>query len=133
MVYVLCAVIFIGSIMLYFQVEERPLWAPVVGALLFLFPIRMHLKRIAVKLILEGTHLTLQTGLLSKTTRTLDLAKVQDVTVRQSVGQRMLGTGDVSVETAGERSGMTLANFDGPKALADLILRAHDAGRPSSL
>jgi hypothetical protein len=38
----------------------------------------------------------------------------------------MFGVGDVSIETAGESSRLTLSNVDNPQALAEEILdRAH--------
>jgi uncharacterized membrane protein YdbT with pleckstrin-like domain len=103
---------------------EQPRWLLAIPALLLLIPLRMHLRLMAVKLMLDDDHLVMETGILSKTTRTLNVGKVQDVTVSQSAGQRMMGLGDISVETAGEGSAMTAQDFDRPKAIADLILKA---------
>ena len=69
-----------------------------------------------------GDKLRYETGMLSKATRTIQLSKVQDVTVRQSVAQRMGGVGDLSIETAGETSRLTFPNIDGPQAIADKII-----------
>jgi uncharacterized membrane protein YdbT with pleckstrin-like domain len=99
-------------------------WAAVFPLLLLLIPLRMHIPLLAVRLTLDGEHLVLESGILSKTTRTLGLAKVQDVTVHQSMGQRILGLGDISVETAGEGSALTARSFDNPKSLATAILTA---------
>jgi uncharacterized membrane protein YdbT with pleckstrin-like domain len=63
-------------------------------------------------------------GLLSKTTRNIQLSKVQDVRVDQSLGQRMLGVGNISIETSGETSRLTVANIDSPHAVADEIIAA---------
>jgi hypothetical protein len=41
-------------------------------------------------------------GWLSKTTRTLQLSKIQDVRIDQSLGQRLLGVGDMAIEISGE-------------------------------
>src|SRR5579863_4727892 len=65
-----------------------------------------------------------ETGMLSKATRTIQLSKVQDVTVRQTLAQRMGGVGDLSIETAGESSRLTFPNIDGPQAVADQIIDA---------
>ena len=43
--------------------------------------------------------------------------------------QRIFGVGNLSIETAGEASRLTIFDVDGPQALADEILnRAHNAG-----
>ena len=39
----------------------------------------------------------------------------------QSVGQRMLGVGDLSIETAGENSRLVVENLDSPQQLAEQI------------
>jgi uncharacterized membrane protein YdbT with pleckstrin-like domain len=98
-------------------------WLVLVPLLLVIIPVRMHLRRLAVKLTLDSDHLVYETGLFSKTTRTLNIGKVQDVTVQQSVAQRMLGVGNVRVETAGEGSALTAVNFDNPKQIAAIILK----------
>ena len=93
-----------------------------LALLLYFIPIQKHLATRMFSLTIEGDHLTLQSGLLSSTRRTVDLGKVQDVTARQSLGERMLGLGDVLVETAGERSAMVIEGIDRPREVADLIL-----------
>jgi uncharacterized membrane protein YdbT with pleckstrin-like domain len=52
----------------------------------------------------------------------MELAKVQDVTVNQTLGQRLLGTGDLSLETAGETSRIVIQSIDRPQEAADHIL-----------
>src|SRR3989442_451598 len=69
--------------------------------LLIFWPLSKHVRRQSTKLTIEGDKLRYELGLLSKTTRTIQLSKVQDVTVRQSLGQRVVGVGDLSIETAG--------------------------------
>lgn len=90
--------------------------------LLYLIPIKKHISTRTLSLTIEGDHVTLQTGLLSSTRRTVDLGKVQDVTARQSLGGRILGLGDLMVETAGERSAIVIEGIDRPREIADLIL-----------
>jgi uncharacterized membrane protein YdbT with pleckstrin-like domain len=81
-----------------------------------------------------GDKLRYETGMLSKSTRTIQLSKVQDVTVRQSVGQRVAGVGDLTIETAGETSRLTFSNIDGPQEMADRIIDAsHRMGTRGTL
>jgi uncharacterized membrane protein YdbT with pleckstrin-like domain len=93
-----------------------------VGVLLL--TIRLHLKQHFEVLTIGGGRLRYETGMLSKSTRTMDIAKIQDVRVDQSLIQRMLGTGSISIETAGETGGLTMANIDQPQTVADYILEA---------
>jgi len=75
-----------------------------------------------VTLRFHDDHLTLETGFLSRTRRTVDLAKIQDVTVQQTLRQRLLGTGDLMLESAGESGGMAISNLDRPREIADSII-----------
>jgi len=94
-----------------------------LALILLLIPIRKHIKTRLVTLKVDTDHLTLEAGLFSRTRRTIDLSKVQDVTVRQTLGERILGIGDLTLETAGERSGIVMQAIDRPRAIADLILQ----------
>ena len=99
-------------------------WLPAVTALLLVFPIKRHIQRQTVKLTFAGDKLRYETGLLSKSTRIIQLSKVQDVRVIQSLGQRILGVGDISIETAGENSRLIVENLDRPQQLAEQITDA---------
>src|SRR6266536_2203048 len=86
-----------------------PSWLiPGIFALLLVWPASRHLGQRFMKMTMQGDKLRYETGMLSKATRTIQLSKVQDVTVRQSLAQRMAGVGDLSIETAGESSRLTV-------------------------
>ena len=88
-----------------------------------------HLRLSFTTLTVSGGKLRYQSGVLSRSTRTMEIKKVQDVRVDQTLGQRMLGMGDISIETAGESSRLTMTGVDRPQAVADRILEAaHQAG-----
>src|SRR6185312_3041911 len=70
-------------------------WTYLIPLIVLLPAVNMHLKRRVVTLRIHDDHLTLESGVLSRTRRTVDMAKIQDVTVRQSFGQRLLNTGDL--------------------------------------
>ena len=71
---------------------------------------------------ISGDRLKYEAGMASKTARSIPLHKVQDVTVKQSVGQRILGLGDLSIETAGETSRLTIEQISSPRVIAEQIL-----------
>ena len=104
-------------------------WAVIgVPVLLLIWPIRRHVLRQFTKATIAGDRLRYEVGMLSKSTRNISLPKVQDARVDQSVTQRMFGVGDLSIETAGETSRLTLRNVDAPQHVADEILAAsHNA------
>ena len=81
-----------------------------------------------VFLAIESWYFTSLKGKQGKTTRTIQLSRLQDVRVDQRPLQRMFRVGDISIETAGETSRLTIPDVDDPQPLADHILdRAHGA------
>jgi uncharacterized membrane protein YdbT with pleckstrin-like domain len=96
-------------------------WLPFLSLLLLIWPMKRNIQRQSVKLTIAGEKLRYETGLMSKSTRLIQLPKVQDVRVIQSIGQRMLGVGDISIETAGENSRLIVENLDSPQKLAEQI------------
>lgn len=111
----------------YYKKPEPP-WLPAVPAVLLLWPLKHHLSRGFTTLTTMGDKLRYETGMLSKTTRTIQLTKVQDVRVDQSLGQRMLGLGNLTIETAGETSKLTIEDIDHPQAVADRIMESAQRG-----
>ncbi len=111
------------------KAEDQPGWAPAILFLALLWPAARWMRRSFTKATISGDRLRYETGLTSKTTRTIQLSKIQDVRVDQSLTQRLLGVGDISIETAGETSRLTIANVDNPQETADNIMNAaHAAG-----
>jgi uncharacterized membrane protein YdbT with pleckstrin-like domain len=105
-----------------------PDWAYLVPLVALLIPLNMHLKRRTVTLTFHDGHLTLESGFLSRTRRTVDMAKIQDVTVQQTFGQRLMGTADLRLESAGESGAMGINNLDRPREIADSILSSSQKG-----
>ncbi len=121
--YGLACLVFCAGIWAYYTyVRDKPAWIMAIPLIFFVFPLRAHLKRRLITLRLQDHHLTLETGLFSRTRRTLDMAKIQDVTVRQTIGQRMLGVGDVLLEDSGRGGTLGIINVDGPREIADEII-----------
>jgi putative membrane protein len=91
-------------------------------ALLIITAAMQHMKTRFVTLELVGDRLKYEAGVASKTSRSIPLHKVQDVTVSQSFGQRILGMGDISIETAGESSRLVMQQIHSPRVIAEQIL-----------
>ena len=123
---VVCAAVVVHYV---FIANRNPTpYLPIASLLILLWPIKRHLRRQTVKLTIAGDKLRYETGLASKSTRIIQLPKVQDVRVLQSVLQRMLNVGDMSIETAGESSRLVVSNLDAPRQLAEQLTDA--AGHP---
>jgi uncharacterized membrane protein YdbT with pleckstrin-like domain len=103
--------------------KSRP-WIMAAPAVLLIWPIRRHVAQRFTKATIAGDRLRYEVGALGKSTRNISLPKVQDARVDQSVMQRMFNVGNLSIETAGEASRLTIRNVDQPQAVADEILAA---------
>jgi uncharacterized membrane protein YdbT with pleckstrin-like domain len=125
---IVAALVFAGLEIAYITQWRDPSrdWLMIIPPLILLWPASGWMKRAMKKTTITADRLRYETGFTSKSTRTIQLSKVQDVRVDQSLSQRMFGVGDISIETAGEASRLTLVNIDGPQSLADEILnRSH--------
>lgn len=96
-------------------------WIPYLPLLLLLWPVKCHLRNRLIKMTILDDRLRYESGFTTRTTRTILISRVQDVTVHQRLGQRLFGVGDVSIETAGGSSRETIVNIDRPQLIADRI------------
>ncbi|MCS7078740.1 MAG: PH domain-containing protein [Chloracidobacterium sp.] len=85
-----------------------------------------HLQQWSETYTLTDDKIEVSTGILTKTVRNIPLTKVQDVTVEQTLLQRLLGLGNVVVDSAAATGKVTLRQVAQPQAIADQIL--HRAG-----
>ena len=132
--YVLCIMLAL-AIVVYLKAvptDARLWWALIVPAGLEFVVVTRHIERRLMKLEIFGDRLRFESGFLSKTTRTMELAKVQDVRVDQTLGQRMLNIGDLSLETAGEASRIVMPSIDSPHQAADKILELSRVHQPNT-
>ena len=104
-------------------------WIPWLPVLLLLWPVERHIRNRLTKMTILDDRLRYERGLLGRTTRTILISRVQDVTVHQRVGQRIFGTGDLSIETAGAASRETISQIDRPREIADHINELSQRGR----
>ena len=130
---ILAAVVFLaleGSYLVLWR-SDVGAWVMIVPALILIWPASKALRRRLTRVTITGDRLRYETGLATKSTRTIQLPKVQDVRVDQGFQQRLFNVGDLSIETAGEASRLTIHNVDDPQALADEILnRAQHVSGP---
>ena len=128
---ILVALIFLALEIAYFaywRQDERLTLLPLVLPVIFLMPAYHWLRRAAIKVTIAGDRLKYETGFASKTTRTVQLTRLQDVRVDQSFAQRLFDIGDLSLETSGETSRLTIHDVDRPHAIADELLNRSQLG-----
>lgn len=105
------------------RADDHPVqWLHVIPTIVLVWAAARDIQRRFTVMNIGGGKLRYHSGMLSKTTRTMDLARIQDVRVDQTLMQRMFGVGNISVETAGEASRLSMANIDNPQGVADFIL-----------
>ena len=125
-----------GFVAQHYYRPAWPAWTPLVVAVLLLWVFVRHIRRMTRKLTIGVEKLVYEEGLLGKSTRTIPLAKVQDIRVDQSLFDRLFGVGRVSMETAGGSSRLTMAAIDRPQQIADEINNRSEqamAARPGGL
>ena len=128
---ILAAIVVLGVEIAYVTIwcNGAPRWLPIVAPLLLLWPAERWIRRHFIKAVFTADHrLRYEVGITSKSTRNIQLSKVQDVRVDQRIMQRLWSVGDLSIETAGEASRLTIHNVDDPQALADEIMTRAQKG-----
>ena len=126
----LAAIVFLGLEILY-VIEWRAsgdTWLMALPPLVLLWPLARWVRRRFTKATVTGDRLRYEMGAISKTTRNIQLSKLQDARVEQRFLQRLFNVGDLSIETAGEASRLTIPNVDDPQALADEIMNRAQRG-----
>ena len=95
-------------------------------------------RRVTTVYRITNRRIQIKRGIVSKNERSANVDRIQNVNVRQSIGQRILGIGDVDWDTAGSEtaeSDFTFHGVDDPSALvrhADALATSGAApGTPS--
>lgn len=94
---------------------------PMTFGLSFLLILSWYLRCKAQKLVLTSDELLWEEGLLSKKRTELQLSKVRTTKVSQRLGQRIFGTGDIEVFTAGDNPEITVKGMPEPEKLRGII------------
>jgi membrane protein YdbS with pleckstrin-like domain len=122
--YAIAALCSLLLIVLLALANAPPLTSVMLGLAFLLVPGFYHIKRNAIRYTLTESKLEIDRGLVARSTRNVTLRNIQDVTVSISFAQRLLGLGDVVIDTTGESgSRIVLRNIRKPRAHADLLLR----------
>jgi uncharacterized membrane protein YdbT with pleckstrin-like domain len=82
-----------------------------------------YVSRKAQKLTITTEDLLYEKGLLSKSHSELRLTSIRSVRVNQTLFQRIFGTGDVDIFTAGDAPEITANGMPDPNEIRELISR----------
>ena len=119
------AAILAGLIFFYSNNNGADLyWLLIIPGLIVAWTLMRQLRLRYTKLSVSAGKLRYETGMLSRSVRTMEVSKVQDVRVEQTFMDRLLNLGTISIETAGETSRLTMAGVEEPQQVADSILEA---------
>lgn len=122
MAYCLAALLTVAATVLIAYLGGSLLW--VWAAILILFgpPLIQHLKRNQISYTLKPEKIEIEQGFFSRTTQNLALRHINNVAVYQSLTERLLGIGDVLIDSAGTADKIALKNIRNPRQHANLIL-----------
>lgn len=93
-----------------------------VSLVAFAIPVSKHILRMREVYTLTNHKLEMRFGLIAKTIRNIPLRNVQDVTVTSKVWERLMGLGDIVIDSASESGKITLSDIRRPDHYADQIL-----------
>jgi uncharacterized membrane protein YdbT with pleckstrin-like domain len=100
-----------------------PFWVVLVAAaVFFVTPVIRHLQRSQVSYTLTNSKIEVESGLWSKKTRIIPLRNVQDVTAQASLAERMVGIGEVVIDSATDAARIRMTNVRDPRKYSSLIL-----------
>lgn len=93
-----------------------------IDLIFFGFAFAFHIQRNRTHYILSTQNLTVETGILSRAATHIPLHKVQDVTVKRSLIDRIFNIGTIVVESAGSSGRIPEINVDSPEQVCSGIL-----------
>ena len=79
--------------------------------------------------VVTNERLVFRSGILAKHSRDIPLDKINDLESRQTFFERMLGAGDLLIESAGERGLQTFSDIPHPDAVQQEIYRQMEANQ----
>ena len=96
--------------------------ALIAAAVFFIRPFFRHMRLRRTVYTLTTTKLEIRTGILSKDAKNIPLRHIDNVEVSETLKERLIGVGDVLIDSAALDSKMVMNNIKNPRKHADLIL-----------
>ncbi|MGD2103307.1 MAG: PH domain-containing protein [Acidimicrobiia bacterium] len=116
------------AVAILLAVFEMPSWSYAIVAVAVLVLITRGLVRWFTTLhVITNERLIYRAGLIAKKGTEIPLEVIQDVAFNQSIFERVFGTGDLVIESAGEHGQTRYQDIPGPEAVQSLIYRVREA------
>ncbi len=100
----------------------HPLIAVVFAVVFFVSPIFRHIKHNHTIYTLTSVKLEIKSGVFSTSARNVPLRHIEDVTVKETFKERLIGIGDIQIDSAAMEDKIEMSNIKNPREYADLIL-----------
>lgn len=98
-------------------------FALVVVGCLFLLPVYRHLQRNLTAYTLTTSEFEINAGLFSRTAHHIPLRSIQNVFISATLAERLVGIGNVVIDSASEAGKIRMRRIRNPRKHADLILQ----------
>jgi membrane protein YdbS with pleckstrin-like domain len=92
------------------------------AAVIFIRPIIRHMRLKRTVYTLTGAKLEIRTGIFSKDTKNIPLRHIDNVEVSETLKERLIGVGDVLIDSAALDTKMVMNNIKNPRKYADMIM-----------
>lgn len=121
----------VGAVVAAFQVNDPPGWLiPAVSLLSLVFFLGLGVpplvKRQFTLYVLTSERIVVRTGVLNRSSKEIPLESISNVVFNQSVLERMLGYGDVFLESSGETSATRLDDVADPELFQSRVYAARE-------
>ena len=108
------------ALIAYFQL---PFWIAIVFAVAcFIKPVYHHIQNHHTVYKLTATKIEIKSGLFSVKSRNIPLRHIQDVSVSETFKERLIGIGDVVIDSAAIEGKIIMRNIRNPRKYVDMIL-----------
>jgi membrane protein YdbS with pleckstrin-like domain len=127
-------VLLVGALKQNGDVQTVGLWVTVAVALAWAVWLGARLiSWQTTHFVVTSERLVFRSGILAKHTRDIPLDKINDLASSQSFFERMIGAGDLLIESAGERGQETFADIPRPHAVQQEIYRQMESNQARTM
>jgi membrane protein YdbS with pleckstrin-like domain len=124
----------VGALKQNGDVETAGLWVTAAVALAWAVWLGGRLLRWqTTHFVVTSERLVFRSGILAKQSRDIPLEKVNDIASSQTFFERLLGAGDLLIESAGERGLQTFTDIPHPNAVQQEIYRQMEANQARAM
>ena len=94
-----------------------------VGLALFLFTVLPIMRWAFTNFVLTTDRVITRRGIIAKNSREIPLERINDIAFNQTVLERMIGAGDLLIESAGERGQTRISDVRKPEEVQRMIVK----------